>query len=103
MQQKTHLEVFWTEISNTLPDLSETDDRKESANEAFNGFSEKNNVWIFFCYTSKVQLLTENFNRTLRVLPKKRVFGQNSGDWIDEINVVRKRYNDEKFSQLKQQ
>ena len=41
MQQRTHLEVFWTEISNTLPDLSETDDKKESANETFNGFSEK--------------------------------------------------------------
>ena len=63
---------------------------------------QKNNGRIFFCYTSKGQLLTENFNRTLGSLPKKRVFGQNSGDWIDEINVAAKRYNDENFSQLKQ-
>ena len=41
LQQKTHLDVFWIEISNTLPDLSETDDRKERANETFNGFSKK--------------------------------------------------------------
>ena len=63
---------------------------------------QRNNGRIFFCYTSKGQLLSENFNRTLRILPKKRVFGQNSGDWIDEINVVRKRFDDEKYSQLKQ-
>ena len=96
MQQKTHLEVllnwnfkknyqFWEELMI----------EKKLQTELLLVFWKK--FKFFNCYTSKGQFLAENFNRTLRSLLKKRVFGQNTGDMIDEINVATKRCNDEKF------
>ena len=77
--------------------MSGTDDREKFANETFTDFSQKK-IKNFSRYTSKGALLAENFNRFLTDFLKMFVFGRNSGDWIDEMNVVTKRYKKEKLS-----
>ena len=55
------------------------------------------NKWIKkIWFTTKRALLANKFNKTLRDLLRKILFEKDSGNWIKEINVVRKRFTEEK-------
>ena len=64
-------------------------------------FQKKSIFYINNCDTSKVAFFVEKLNRNLRDLLEKPVTERISENWIDESNVVTKRYNKEKLSSTK--
>ena len=56
----------------------------------------KKHIIKFFCCRSQGALLANKTNKTLKHLLKKPVFEKNSGNWINVLNVVRKRFKKQK-------
>ena len=87
------------EISNLIneskrkPNLIETDDGKEFVNKTFNDFLKLNDIKRYSRYTNKGAVFAERFNRTIRNLLKKPVFEKGNANWLDELSLVIKKYN----------
>ena len=79
--------------SNRKPNLLETDDGMEYVNKNFNEFSKKNNIKRYSRYTFKGAVFAERFNRIIRNLLKKPVFGKGNADWLYELPSVVNKYN----------
>ena len=87
------------EVSNLInkskrkPNLIETDDGKEFGNKTFNEFLKLNDIKRYSRYTNKGAVFAGRFNRTIRCLLKKPVFEKSIANWLDEIILVIKKYN----------
>ena len=87
------------EVSNLInesmrkPNLIETDDGKEFVNKTFNDFLKLNDIKRYSRYTNKGAVFAERFNRTIRNLLKKPVFEKGNANWLDELSLVIKKYN----------
>ena len=87
------------EVSNLIneskrkPNLIETDDGKEFVNKTFNDFLKPNDIKRYSRYTNKGAVFAERFNRTIRNLLKKPVFEKGNANWLDELSLVIKKYN----------
>ena len=79
MQQKTQLEVFWIEISNTLPVLSWTDGRKEIPNKTLTGCSKKSLKYLFAIH--------QRDNSSLKTLIKAREVSLKSGFPVKTLEI----------------
>ena len=87
--------------SKRKPNLLETDDGKEYVNGNFNEFLNNNNIKRYFLYTDEKAVFAERFNKTIRNLLKKPVFGKGNADWISELPSVVKKYNNTIHSSTK--
>ena len=72
------------EISKGLPCFVGTDYGNVIVNEILLFFQTKIKLKKIICCTSKRALLANKFNKILRDLPKKLLFGKNSGNWLRE-------------------
>ena len=78
--------------SRRKPSLLETDDGKEYVNKLLSEFLNDNNIERYSRYTDKGAVFAERFNRTLKNLYKKPVFGKGNADWLSELQSVIKQY-----------
>ena len=87
------------EVSNFInkskrkPSLIETDDGKEFVNKTFNDFLKLNDIKRYSCYTNRGAVFAEIFNRTIENSLKKPVFEKGNANWLDELPLVIKKYN----------
>ena len=81
--------------------LIETDRGKEFYINNFQDFLNKNNIKLYSRNSSFGAVFAERFNRTIRDLPKKIVFEQGDGNWIDDLPTITKQYNNKVHSSTK--
>ena len=87
------------EVSNLInkskrkPNFIETGDWKEFVNKTFNDFLKLKDIERYSRYTNKGAVFAESFNRTIRNLLKKPVFEKGNANWLDELAIVIKKYN----------
>ena len=79
--------------SNRKPNLLETDDGKEYVNKIFNEFLNKIKIERYSHFTNKGAVLSERFNRTIRILLKKPIFLAGNAGWLSELPSFIKKYN----------
>ena len=79
--------------SKRKPGLIETDRGKEFYNNIFQDFLKKKNIKLYSRNSSYGAVFAERFNRTIRDLLKKPVFGKGDGNWIDILQSITKQYN----------
>ena len=87
--------------SERKPNLIETDRGKEFYNNIFQDFLNKNNIKLYSRNSSYGAVFAERFNRTIRDLLKKIVFENGDANWIDELPVITKQYNNRIHSSTK--
>ena len=87
--------------SKRSPNLIETDRGKEFYNNIFQDFLNKNNIKIYSRNSSYGAVFAERFNRTIRDLLKKIVFGNGDANWIDILPTITKQYNNRIHSSTK--
>ena len=79
--------------SKRKPNLIESDRGKESYNNIFQDFLNKNNIKLYSRNSSYGAVFAERFNRTIRDLLKRPVFEKSDGNWIDVLPKITKQYN----------
>ena len=79
--------------SKRKPNLIESDRGKESYNNIFQDFLNKNNIKLYSRNSSYGAVFAETFNRTIRDLLKRPVFEKGDGNWIDVLPKITKQYN----------
>ena len=79
--------------SRRKPNLLETNDGKEYVNKIFSEFLNNHNIKRYSRITALGAVFAEKFTRTLRNLLKKPVFLAGNADWLSELPVVIKQYN----------
>ena len=75
------------------PNLIETDDGKKFVNKTFNDFLKLNDNKRYSRYTNKGAVFAERFIRIIRNLLKKPVFEKGNANWLGELPLVMKKYN----------
>ena len=79
--------------SKRKPNLLETDDGKEYVNKIFNAFSNNHNIRRSSINTALGAVIAESFIRTIRNLLKKPVFLKRNAEWLSELPIDIKKYN----------
>ena len=79
--------------SERKPNLLETDEGKEYVIKIFKEISHKQNIIEYSRNTGLGALFAERFNRTLRIILKKPVFGKGNANWLSELSSINKKYN----------
>ena len=87
--------------SKRKPNLIESDRGKEFYNNIFRDFLNKNKIKLYSRNSSYGAVFAERFNRTIRDLLKKIVFGQGDAKWIDILPTTTKQYNNRMHSSTK--
>ena len=67
----------------------------------FQDFLNKNNIKIFSRNSSYGAIFAERFNRTIRNLLKRPVFGKRDSNWIDVLPKITKQYNKRVHTSIK--
>ena len=86
------------EVSNPInkskrkPKLIETDDGNEFVNKTSNDFLKLNDIKRYSRYTNRGAVFAERFNRTVRNSLKKPVFEKGNANWLGELPLVIKKY-----------
>ena len=70
--------------------MIETDDGSKFVSKFFGDFMSKKNIKRFSRCTSLGAVFGERFNRTIRALLKRPVFGRNDANWIDILPTITK-------------
>ena len=86
--------------SKRKPNLIESDRGKVFYNKIFQYYF-KNNIKLYSRNSSYGAVFAERFNRTIRDLLKKPVFGKGDGKWIDILPTITKQYNNRIHSSTK--
>ena len=87
--------------SKRKPNLIESDRSKELYNKIFQDLLDKNNIKLYSRNTDLGAVFAESFNRTVRDLLKRPVFGKGDGNWIDVLPKITKQYNNRTHSSTK--
>ena len=72
------------------PDLAKTDRDRGFYIDVYQNFINIKNIELYSRKTSLGAVSAERFNRTIRGLPKKSVFEQGDGNWIDILPTITK-------------
>ena len=83
------------------PKLLEGDRDRGFYNNNFQDFLNKNNINLCSRNSSYGVVFAERFNRTIRDLPKRPVFENGDGNWIDVLPTITKQYNNRIHSSTK--
>ena len=87
--------------SNRKPDLVKSNRGKDFYNNIFQDFLNKNDIKLYSRNSSYGAVFAERFNRTIKDLLKKPVFGKGDGNWIDILPTITKQYNNRIHSSTK--
>ena len=87
--------------SKRSPNLIESDRGKEFYNNIFQDFLNKNNIKLYSRNSSYGAVFAERFNKSIRDLPKRPVFENGDGNWIDILSTITKQYNNRIHSSTK--
>ena len=87
--------------SKRKPNLIETERGKEFYNNIFQSFLNNNNIKLYSRHTHLGAVFSERFDRTIRDLLKRPVFGKGDASWIDVSTKITKRYNNRLHSSTK--
>ena len=79
--------------SKRKPNLIESDRGKEFYNIIFQHFLNKKNIKLYSRNSSYVAVFAERFNRTIRHLLKRIIFGRGDANWVDVLATITKQYN----------
>ena len=88
-------------LSSKKPGLMETNRRKIFYNKMFQNFLSNKNSNLYSRNSSCGVVFAERFNRTIRDLPKRPVFGKRESNWIDVLPTIKKQYNNRVHSLTK--
>ena len=83
------------------PNLIESHRGKEFYNNIFQDFLNKNNIKLYSRNSSYGAVFAERFNKSIRDLPKRPVFENGVGNWIDILSTITKQYNNRIHSSTK--
>ena len=67
-------------------------EEKSFINNIFENYLKKD-IYHYSRFTNKVPSIAERFNRTIRDILKKLVFEKGNANWLDELPLVIKQYN----------
>ena len=87
--------------SKRKPNLIETDRGKEFYSNIFQNFLDKSNIKICSRNTSVGAVFAERFNKTIRNLLKRPVFGFGDANWINVLPTITKKDNNRIHSSTK--
>ena len=79
--------------SKRSPNLLEGELAGRFYNNIFQDFLNKNNIKLYSRNSSYGAVFAERFNRTIRDLLKRPVFGRGYGKWVDILPTITKQYN----------
>ena len=79
--------------STRKPSLIETNDGKEFVKKTFNDFLKLNDIEKCSGCADKGAVFAERFNRTSKNLLKQPIFEKGNANWLDELPLVIKKYN----------
>src|SRR5580704_1300616 len=99
---KTTLECFRIIVKETgrIPKHIWVDKGLEFYNRDVSGWLEENNIIRYSTYSEHKSVVIERFNRTLKEMMWKRFTAENTRNWIDILDELMKKYNNEFHSTI---